>query len=281
MSDSIILFDTSGVNRFAGERDIDNLLHGLHAAGKVWVSALSIVEAAATMDPERRHALLRVHKRMVRNERPLELPSELVKRCMRVYSKAEHSLTLTVEGDAAAAWGMITNPSSVDDEARSSFCQHSREKEEEFHQYHSSMRDSYQTLFKNGKARPSSAKELLEAYCESDDFVYGIVAPLYENAVGMELHKREVRRLLRTLPSLAAYLLSWGYANYKRAIALNSYGRNNAGLTDLTFATYLPYVAQFITNDDKQHEALKVISDFIAQKCDIMLYDEWRRRLMM
>ena len=63
------------------------------------------------------------------------------------------------------------------------------------------------------------------------------------------------------LPQWPLYLAGWGHEMFARAIRSSNYGiRGKPGTLDLWCAIYLPICDRFVTNDDGQYRALRVLN---------------------
>src|SRR5262249_5996531 len=156
-----------------------------------------------------------------------------------------------------AAWIAINDPTRVDAEAQRLAVEFNREREQLFRQRHERMRADLQPAFDGGLARPRSVGALIRHYSQNEDFLYDIVNPIYEQAVGRTLPRAEIRRLLESLPHWYMFLVGYAYAIFQRAIRdRGARNRRNPGNLDLWSATYLPSCDCFVTNDRRQLKAL-------------------------
>ena len=85
------------------------------------------------------------------------------------------------------------------------------ERENIFRHWNERLRNDLQVLFQSGGvARPRSMGALIRHYNRNNDFLYGVVNPIYERAVGRALPRNELRPLLTSLPHWPMFLM--GYA---------------------------------------------------------------------
>ena len=275
------LFDTSGINRLHDDPACDAIKTGLVSTNEVWISALNVAEVGQTSEHSRRVSLLHLLKVLTRGRRPLEFPTILIQRGIKAYSKRLPSIDISISENSEDIWQVLIDPTILDDAAISKWSQPLRKFEDEFLVSHRSARPHFQDLFLKGGPSPKSAAELLRAYASNETFLHDIVNPIYKKAVGAELPVSETMHLLRALPQLTGFLLTWGHSIYCRAIARSGYGTRNAGNVDIWFGAYLAQADRFITNDLKQYQALRLAARMFAPKCEILRYDSFRRRLVM
>ncbi len=155
------------------------------------------------------------------------------------------------------------------------------ERENVFRQMNERLRQDLQAHFEKGVTRPRSIGALIRYYNRSDDFLYEVVNPIYERAVGTALRRNEVRQLIDSLPHWRLFLMGYACAIYQRAIREQGFGhKRNPGNLDLWSATYLPTCDSFVTNDTRQRRALKVLNKYSAHHARIVSYSEWRDKLL-
>ena len=270
------LFDSSAINWMHNEPDREPLLLRLLAANEVRVSALTVAEVARTPDPKRRISLLQLLKRLTGEIRPLEEPEVLIRRGMMSYALQESTVTVT-EDETPVAWSVLQDPTQISDEARRLLDQFQSTRETDFLELHRRARPDFQELFANGSKRPRSAAELLRLYMGNREFLWQLLSPTYESMTGQAFSEKEIYGLLQSLPFLSTYLLAWGYSVYKRAVAGEGYGATNAGVTDISYATYFFWVERFVTADRKQYRALRIIAHVGAPGCSVLRYQTFRR----
>ena len=276
----LFLFDTSVVNRLHDDRDSEAIVVGLAATNTIRVSGLNVLEVARTPDRARRAALLRLLKLMTRDERPLEFPNALARRVMSAFAAQSPTLNCSIDGETGVLWDMLVDPELVDDEARAELDAWHGSLETEFRVGHERARPEFQRLFQGGVVAPRRAPALLRAYMARPAFLLDVVNPLYRRETGSDLSSNELEVLLRGSPEVSGFLLGWAHSVHQRALAREGFGAKNAGIVDLWFAAYLGRVDRFITNDEKQYRALRLIARIVAPGCEVMRYDRFRRRLI-
>lgn len=275
-----VLFDTSGVNRLLGDPDAEFLLRGIEAVGQVWVSAMNVAEASATADSMKRTRLLRLLLKMSAGRRPLEMPTALVRRVLISHARSDPDVVYSVEGGNGIAWQVMNAPDELTGEVQREMLTALRSEQDKFVGENKSVRPEFQEVLRSGNWYPASASQALRAHCANEQ-IFDFVAQLYRQETGKTMLRSEVRSLLLAAPELKAHLLARAYGLYRQAVAPNNHGKNNAGIVDLWFATYLPRVTWFITNDRKQLQALRLVSCFFESRCHVMSYEHFRRKLLL
>jgi hypothetical protein len=157
------ILDTSAWNELFDDPRRDQLLEILQA--KVVIpTALSISEIAATPEPGRRQALLRLVMAAGQDNRPLAMPNQLMILACQGYARRDPALTLCDGEDARSAWIMLNDPTLVDAEMQRLAREFNEERENIFRTWNESLRKDLQAHFQSGTARPRSMGALIRHY---------------------------------------------------------------------------------------------------------------------
>ena len=270
------ILDTSAWNALFDDPNQDSILEMLQTKA-ILPTSLAISEVAAIEDQERRLALFRLMKTAGRDNRPLATPNQLIILACQGYARRDRVLTLSGGDDAEGAWIALNDPTLVDAQAQRMALEFNRERENVFRSWNEVLRNTLQATFKSGVARPRSLGALIRHYARNDAFLYGVVNPIYERAVGKPLPHGELWPLLNSLPHWRMFLMGYACAIYQRAVREQGYGhKRNPGHLDLWSATYLPSCEIFITDDKRQRRALKIINTGSARRAQIVSYGDWR-----
>ena len=109
----------------------------------------------------------------------------------------------------------------------------------------------------------------------------GYGADLYKRATGKETDEATIRKFVDACPPFKALLLAICTAEFEYTIRDLLTGTSfRAGRMDLYSAVYLPYCDQFVTADERQHNALKEIVMVGGLATEIVLYSDFRERLL-
>jgi hypothetical protein len=281
----IYCFDTSAINQLHDEPDRQALVKGLLAANKFRLTAINVIEALGTKDVLRRRSLLRLMAELTDEDRPLTVPNELLIITAVAYHKKEARPTISITSEQDGLWTVLQRPELADDDrAREETLRWVKSLEKPANESHQHARGDFQRIFCEGEEpRPLSAVELIRRYLEREDFVYEVVAPLYEYATGACLVRAELRSFFREIPHWPLYLVGWAYSIYSRAVQLQNHSeKKNAGVIDLWCAIYLPHCDYFVTHDRRQLDALRIANVFNWGRCTrITSYAQFRKRLLI
>lgn len=274
------ILDTSAWNHLIDDPDLHLILENLCSVAIV-PTALAIAEIGATEDPERRLALLRLIKTVGKDNRPLATPNQLIIAACRGYVRRDRSLTLNAGNDAEGAWIALNKPELADGAAQCVALEFNKERENILREFTEGLRRALKAVFENGVERPRSMGSLIRHYAKNDDFLYEVVNPIYERAVGQPLVRSELWSLLNSLPHWRMFLMGYACAIYQRAVKQQGFGHgNNPGHLDLWSATYLPSCDVFVTADKRQRRALRILNEGSARPASIKSYREWRETIV-
>jgi hypothetical protein len=274
------ILDTSVWNALFDDPRRDTLL-AIIATKVVLPTTLAISELAATEDSTRRTALVRLVKRVGRDNRPLATPNQLIILACQGYARRDPVLTLNSGDEAEGAWIALSDPELLDAQAQRMALEFNGEREQVFRNWNEGLRTTLQADFGKGVERPHSMSGLIRHYNRNDDFLYEVVNPIYARAVGTALPRLGLRPLLNSLPEWPMFLMGYACAIYQRAIQEQGYGHKyNPGHLDLWSATYLPACDTCITKDRRQRRVLRVINRGSARPCRIVSYGSWREKLL-
>jgi len=268
------ILDTSAWNNLIDDPGLDLIREKLRSV-TIIPTALAIAEIAATEDRGRRLGLLRLIKTVGKDNRPLATPNQLIIAVCQGYARRDQTLTLNTGHDAEGAWIALNRPELADDAAQRVALEFNKEREDVLRNFTEGLREELKAVFENVE-RPPSMGALLRHYAQNDDFLYEVVNPIYECAVGVPLLRCELWSLLNSTPYWRMFLLGYGCAIYQRAVKRQGFGhRNNPGHLDLWSATYLPSCDVFVTTDKRQRRALKILNKGNARPASIRSYREW------
>ena len=277
-------FDTSGINRLHDDPARAELIAGLLSSNRVLVSELSIVEAIATQAIERRGSLLRLQGQLTRGNMPLLTPTKLLRRLTLAHVNGLESESITSDKDSPEAWLALQAPEKfLDEDSRQSAYSEKLKIEAQFTAAHKRGRMELRELFPG--TLPKNLGQMLQFLCNNPLSFLPIVAVLYEEITKQLLTEDGMRSLFTVLPEWPLYLAGWAQGMYARAFQDQNYGwRKNPGTIDLWFAVYLEHCDCFVTDDEGQFKALRVIRALACRrspKARVMRYRQFRSRLFL
>jgi hypothetical protein len=274
------ILDTSVWNELYKDPDRDAIVQKLRTT-VILPTSIAITELAAIQDPEKRTGILQLVTKLGKENRPLATPNQLITMACEGYSRRAPFLTVNAGDDALAGWVALKEPKAVNASAQRIALVFNREREDVLRTFNEGLRADLQSLFTNGVDRPRSIGALIRHYAKNEDFLYEVVNPIYERAVGKALPRKELWDLLNSMHYWRMFLAGYVCAIYQRAVRLEKYGHdNNPGHLDLWSAAYLPLCEVFVTHDKRQRRALKIINMVSKRRARILSYRQWRESLL-
>jgi hypothetical protein len=178
----------------------------------------------------------------------------------------------------------LHEPETLTEEERQEGYEWKKKLEDGFTGANRLARPEMQKLFGIGD-RPRSIGKLIQLLCKNPQSFISTMSSSYQSITGKPISVEEMRELFVTLPEWPLYLAGWAQGMYARALQDRNYSpKNNPGTIDLWFAIYLEHCDVLVTNDIGQYKALRVInvlSKRRSPKTRILLYDQFRRRLVL
>jgi len=274
------ILDTSAWNALYDDPEKEIVIAA--ALGKtILPTCVAITEIAAIENYTRRIHILRLMKRLGRDNRPVATPNQLIIMACEGYSTRASALTINRGTDAEGAWIALNKPELVDHVAQQTALKFNAEREAVFRDFNEGLRGNLQQLFKTGTDRPRSMGALIRHYAKSDDFLYEVVNPIYQRATGAALPRAELHPLLNSIYIWPMFLIGYGCAIYQRAVQQQGYShKKNPGHLDLWSAVYLPFCDVFVTEDKRQRRTLKVLNKANPRPARIISYAEMRASLV-
>jgi hypothetical protein len=259
----IYCFDTSAINALHddGERDkvVSRLLTAPH---RTHISCVNIAEAVSTSDEPRRHSLLLLLRQMSNGTNPLKMPNKLIRRATKAFARGKLSLTVTITDEDSAFWWLMDDPTSANGIRQVEALRWKESLERPFIEAHREARPAFQSLFNDPTTPPPrSVAQLLRSFRQQDGAIYEFLKRFYKKETGRYLSRDTMWRMFDVLPMWPLYLAGWGHEMFARAIRTSNYGiRGKPGTLDLWCAIYLPICDRFVTNDDGQYRALRLLN---------------------
>lgn len=277
-------FDTSAVNRLHDDPERIAIVRGLLSMSVVRVTALNVIEVGGTADAERRESLLRLLGELAPGVRPLASPTALVRILAKAHADGNDRPIISLPDEENGIWAGLNNPEGHNEETRQEVLRWKQELEGPFRKAHETARPVLREFFTSREARPEAPSDVIRHYCNSEDFLHEIVAPLYLRATGHQLERAALRDFFSQIRSWPLYFSGWAYAIYERAIQDSGYGhKGKAGTVDLSCAVYLPFCDRFLTDDVGQRKALRLVNVHNSRepRTRVLSYEDFRRRLLV
>lgn len=275
------ILDTSAWNALFDDPERDVLIEGA-LSRTIFPTCIAITEVAATEDTARRMDILRLMKTLGRDNRPMASPNQLIIMACKGYAERAARITINAGSDAEGAWIALNDPTQVDEAAQRLALDFNQEREKVMRTFTGGLRGGLQSIFVAGTQRPRSMVSLIRHYSRDDDFLYEVIDPIYRRATGGALPRAELRPLLNSLYEWPMFLMGYACAIYQRAVREQGYGhKRNPGYLDLWSAAYLPICDVFVTRDERQRRALKIMNKANPRPSQILSYSQWRDGLLV
>jgi hypothetical protein len=283
----IYCFDTSAINAVHDDEERDEVLSRLlKFPNRIHITCVNIAEVVSTPVESRRHSLLLLLKQMSNGTNPLMMPNKLIRRATKAFAKGKSSLTITISREDASFWWLMDDPTSASDVEQREALQWKKSLEQPFIDAHREARPAFQSLFSDAEPRPRSLAQLLRSFRQQDSAIYDFLKRFYKKETGRYLSRDTMWRMFEILPQWPLYLAGWGHEMFARAIRTSNYGiKGKPGTLDLWCAIYLPICDRFVTNDDGQYRALRLLNVLNKRffetptKTHVLRYDRFKEEL--
>ena len=274
-----LIFDTSAINALANDGDVRAISEAICIAYEFVITETVLSEIVADPDEARRNHRLDVMKRLL------------------MCGKCAMPFHWIIEEHAKA---YQQNPKDYDWEklnvrfleaeheiARQNFLHslsaetltHNRNAEDQFIALFATARPHFQKLFVDGKERPS-LEEVANILVRKGGAHFEIAMDLYERAAGRRPSDGEIKDFVERCPPFKALIMALCFSQYDICIRRDNAPRlGKAGRQDMFSAVFLPYCKLFVTNDEGQYKALKMVADLSGLETTILMSEDFKRSL--
>ena len=278
MSNRTIIFDNGPLSDLLDERERDReaIIRGLRVIGVPRVTTMNVIESINIARPELRRAKLDLLSELTGDVWPMQAPNELLAAISRAYTNGSERVDLGDQG----AWTAIKQPDVVTEEMNRESWRWHADREDGFDEMYAGLREELRdgvfTQFPD--SRPRSAAALIRYFIgKREDYYDTFLITVFERQTGTKPSHAEFSRFLDRVPAWSIFWIARLYSMYRRSVQLQRYGkRSNAGLHDLDSSIYLPFCDLFITGDDAQRRALRVLNSFNPRRARVVSY-RWLR----
>jgi len=278
----IIIFDTSGINNLADEKDFKALAAGIRTAYHTRLTGSNIEEIAATTKPEDRGKLLDTCQLLLSSGDCIDPFNWIVEKHVKAFDQhpREYALNrINVLNPEIAK--EIVERTFFDDQLARQSKQSAKESKQSFENVFCSMRPGFDEIFASGTERPNTLAAFVSILQKPGGaFWTGYAHKFYARNVGTNPEESKVRDFAGRCPPFLMMVMTAVKAQYDRAIAEKPKGRKRAGRLDLLMSIYLPYCSVFVTHDDDQEACLREMATVADLEAEILAYREFRRRLL-
>ncbi len=284
-----ICFDTSAINGIADSKEKVEIISHLRRNHRVLLTSLNLLEVVSTPSDARRLELLSTMKELSDGALPLAISPKIVRRATRAFAKRKPSFNIAITQEDAPLWSMLQYPETAGPEEQAEARQWLMSLEQPFADAHRQARPDFQELFRsNAHERPKSPGRMLRLFADQDiDAMYQFVRNTYKRESRQHLSVDAMLRLFKAVPYWPLYLAGWAHQMYARAVSEQDYGsRKKPGTIDLWCAVYLPHCDVFVTDDNGQYQALRLLNVLSRRiprrtaRTRLMLFESFRRWLL-
>lgn len=278
-----IIFDNSPLSRLIdeSERDRNAILCGLKAFALLRITGMNVIESANIQDSTSRISKLRLLGEITGAVEPYQAPNDMLTEIANAW---QHRRPLLL-GDHTS-WVAVKHPEEITDEVAAASRKWHVEREQYFRETYEELRQRYQPLFTAGKSsRPKNAADLMKYFIQHRESYYDILLlDIFERQTEHRPTNNEFSAFLdsRDGRGWSLFWLARVYAAYQRSIQQSGYGwKVNAGMHDLDSAVYLPYCDWFVTGDEPQRKAFRMLNALNRHHTIVVRYRDLRSRLLI
>jgi hypothetical protein len=275
-----LIFDTSGINALADDRESTVIVRGLPSAYLVGVTETVIAEVAANSNEARRLELLRIIERLLKFGMCVNPFHVIIERQGKAYLADRSGYEWRrVNVRFPEAEGEVVRQEVIhlaSEETREAL----RKWDKDFRAIFSNARPAFQKLFDNRSGQRPSLQEVTDRMLGEGGAHRDIAINLFERGTGKRLSEAEVQDFTQRCLPFKALLIALCFSQYDRCIRderEESLGK--AGRLDMFSAVYLAYCKLFVTNDEGQCKALKTVAGMIGKDTEVVLYSQFKAKL--
>lgn len=278
-----IYLETSAFNQIYHDPLRGRLLDAIAANHSVHLSTINIIEAAASSDASFRRELLQFMHLVGGDWKPLLLPYDALKASLTWFALQQSEMNWSIGDEMDVIWSYLNHPEQVDDEISKAMVQFKTDQEEKFRFMFGDARSSFQEMPQQDLDRLRSASEVLRAYDSSTEFLDAFFEQfIVHMGIGVVQTPPTGSRIIRErLEPWIFFFGAYACQIYQRNIRVNNFGhRGNAGNFDSQQAIYLACTDSFVTHDNAQFQAVRLISRCGTRRPRVQRYQEFRNFLL-
>lgn len=279
-----VVFDTSGLNQLLKESDTLSLVRRLKAEYFIRLTGTNVAEIAATPNALRRDALLTLCRSLADD---YLFPYHWITNAL--ISRYEENPEIFDWWDVVVEWPELEQE-LIRMEIFDDLLAEAQKKD------HDSLNQDFKNLYVPGRplieqafrtepeGRPANFRQYLQSLKDEPDGEFLKKAKsFYRGPAKREPDERSLKRFLAICPPFRALVIAACVPEYEywmRNLSTNQESLR-AGPADLFSAVYLPYALRFVTHDDRQLNALRLVATHgeIGQ-VQALSYDELKKDLL-
>jgi hypothetical protein len=204
-----------------------------------------------------------------------------LKRHMNTLADHEHGVSLAVTS-FDTSWNAIRWPELVDDEKAATAANFLRIVGDWFDGVAVRTRSDVQRILSEEPAtKLRSVRDTLRYLMAPGRLFETFIDRSYLSATGRSASP-SLREALRSDVLVRLYFGMFAYALHQRSVRMSHYSRQrHAGGVDLAQAVYLPRVDRFVTNDQAQYRAMRILRCIAGTRVgEVQKYTDFRSRLL-
>lgn len=268
---TVYYLDTSAINCLLRNPARASIVSYLTAFPcEVRLSALNVVELAATGNSESRTALLSLANELSCGRRPLEFPSDLMRIYLNAYAAGESNAVITLSEEHDGLWVVLREPETIENVDRFEVLEWKSQQErwylEMYENGNGNGRLHLQYVVTNLSAMDRQRVRrhpmaLLRHYWADSRFIEDSFAEFFSRCGHPDTFRGRVHEVLGDLEPWMFYFAAIGYGIFLRCVQENNYGRCGcAGSIDTQQAIYLAFCDVFVTADSGQRRIMKPLT---------------------
>lgn len=276
-----LYLDTNIYNRLVDDPAIDSIV-GAFAQGphEIHVSALNIIEMAATSNPQRREALLKCANRLRQDTFPLDYPRSLLRRSLEQFLRGETSFNASITPQDANILEFIREPACFEAKWHAEVLALKTKEESWYDRMHKDAREGLQTLIRDLSPTDVqrvtvSADSFIRNVCDRSEFLEDFFRDVFVRLGFGDTLRGRTTEVLHNVSVWCFYFKALAYGVYDRAIKQEHYGKDsNPGSIDVQQITYLAGADCFATDERRLLQLGRdLVSAFHPEK-RIVSYEE-------
>jgi hypothetical protein len=274
MSRSVIIFDTSALNRLIKDSPSEALFAALACGFDVWLTAMSVDEVIATPVAETRETLVAGLQRLLACGRCLWPPHEILTLLTSTHAK----------NPARFNWQLVDIRAGIYEQAiikrnfSSDLCRiqlaEQQQLEKNFMEFWRQLRTKLDPLLDADPSKRPTAYAQAAEIAKQGAVLAGLGGPLYFRGSGVALNNFDINAFIEGCPPFRATCYGLVGSWFDVALAPQVF-KHLPGRNDQMMAIYMAYCSRFVTADWRQEERLRDIGTEAKLSCEVQSYSDF------
>lgn len=275
------MFDTSGLNALADDPETSIVTKALPIGFRVLLSETNICEITATKRGGRRLELLDLCRCLIHAGEGINPYHEILRDLARAHSANParfewHRVNIRwPEMEEEIARRKIIGEQALADEVR-------EDNKTTNKRFTDMWRDARAEFESSLAGQEVNLETVFSALDPADGPLWRLAAAIYKSSTDKELSGQDAKSFVEACPPLKAILFAACVAQFQFGVK-NTKDESlfKAGRLDILAAAYLPYCDRFITTDEGQCNALRLVSEKARISTEVSSYAEFRRGFLI